>query len=173
VGKYLDMLQRQEPRRSYDKNDINDINDKRYGAGCVQTEAHNPQYGFGRISRFCRAFEELQRRCPERVDTVDWQAAVKDGRAFLAKWGEQAEALGWTARDLFGLAPVPEKPASNYRRLSRYDLSGLVWLLKGRPVVALTESEAAIENATGAILVYRRYDKPALRPLGHTLADLT
>jgi hypothetical protein len=29
--------------------------------------------------------------------------------------------LGWTAQDLFGLPPVPEKPAPNYRRLSRYD----------------------------------------------------
>jgi hypothetical protein len=74
---------------------------------------------------------------------------------------------------LFGLAPVPDKPASNYRRLSRYDLSGLVWLLKGRPVVALTESGAAIENPTGAILVYRSYDKPALGPLGDSLEDLT
>jgi hypothetical protein len=170
VGKYLDMLQRREVQRSYDKNDIND---KRYGGACVQTDAHNPQNRFGRINRFCRTFEELQRRCPERIDRVDWQAAVEDGRAFLAKWGEQAEALGWTARDLFGLAPVPDKPASNYRRLSRYDLSGLVWLLKGRPVVALTESGAAIENPTRAILIYRRYDKPALGPLGDSLEDLT
>ena len=32
-----------------------------------------------------------------------------------------AEALRWTARDLFGLHAVPDNPAPNYRRLSRYD----------------------------------------------------
>jgi hypothetical protein len=38
--------------------------------------------------------------------------------------------------------------------------------LQGRPIVALTDSTAAIENPTGAITVYRRYDKPALGPVG-------
>src|SRR5689334_13214251 len=61
-------------------------------------------------------------------------------------WGERAEAFGWTNRDLFGLAAVPEKPAASYRRLSRYDMTGLIWLLRGRPVVALTEATAAIQG---------------------------
>jgi hypothetical protein len=65
--------------------------------------------------------------------------------------GKQATALGWTARDLFGLQPVADKPAPNYRRLSRNDETGLIWLLQGRPVVVLTESTGAIENPTGAI----------------------
>jgi len=39
---------------------------------------------------------------------------------FLTVWGEKARALGWTAKDLFGLAPVPHKPVASYRRLSRY-----------------------------------------------------
>jgi hypothetical protein len=54
---------------------------------------------------------------------------------------------------LFGLPRIPEKPAPNYRRLSRYDETRLIWLLKGRPVVALTEATAAIENPTGAITI--------------------
>jgi hypothetical protein len=65
---------------------------------------------------------------------ADWQQAVEDGRRFLARWGEQTKALGWTAHDLFGLAPPPERPAASYRRLSRYDMTGLIWLLRGRPV---------------------------------------
>jgi len=61
-----------------------------------------------------------------------------------------------TARDLFGLHRPPEKPHPSYSRLSRYDETGLIWLLQGREVVALTEATAAIQNPT-AITVYRRY----------------
>ena len=93
-------------------------------------------------------------------------------RAFLARWGDQAEALGWTSRDLFGLHTPPAQPHPSYSRLSRYDATGLVWLLRGRPVVALTEATAAIQNPTGAITVYRRHNKPALGPLGDSLEDL-
>jgi hypothetical protein len=52
----------------------------------------------------------------------------------------------------------------SYRRLSRYDQTGLIWLLQGRPVVALTEAAAAIQNSTGAITIYLRHNKPALGP---------
>jgi hypothetical protein len=38
--------------------------------------------------------------------------------------------------------------------------------------VALTEATAAIENTTGNITVYRRYNKPGLGPLGDSLEDL-
>jgi hypothetical protein len=51
---------------------------------------------------------------------------------------------------LFGLHTPPERPHPSYRRLSRYDETGLVWLLQGRPVVALTEATAAIQGSTGA-----------------------
>jgi hypothetical protein len=73
---------------------------------------------------------------------------------------------------LFGLAPVPDNPHPSYRRLSRYDATGLVWLLEGRPVVALTADTAAIENPTGNITTYRKHNKPALGPLGDSLEDL-
>jgi hypothetical protein len=115
---------------------------------------------------------ELCERCPDHIEASRWQLALEDGRRFLIRWGEQAAALGWTSRDLFGLAPVPEKPAPNYRRLSRYDETGLIWLLGGRPVVALTDTTAAIKNATGAVTVYRRHNKPALGPVGDSLDDL-
>jgi hypothetical protein len=62
--------------------------------------------------------------------------------------GQYPHALGWTARDLFGLHRPPEKPHPSYSRLSRYDETGLIWLLQGREVVALTEATAAIQNPT-------------------------
>jgi hypothetical protein len=80
--------------------------------------------------------------------------------------GDQVEALGWTARDLFGLDKPAEKPHPSYSRLSRYDKTGLIWLLQGRPVVALTEATAAIQSSTGAITIYRRHNKPAVGPVG-------
>ena len=40
-----------------------------------------------------------------------------------------------------------------FSRLSRYDETGLIWLLQGRPVVALTEATAAIQSSTGALTI--------------------
>jgi hypothetical protein len=123
---------------------------------------------FGRLGRTYAALTALS---PKHVPADRWQQAVQDGRRFLAKWGAQAVALGWTPRDLFGLHKSPDQPHPSYRRLSRYDETGLIWLLQGRPVVALTAATAAIENPTGAITVYRRYDNPALGPVGDSLDD--
>src|SRR5262249_11775381 len=120
---------------------------------------------------YSAALATLEARVPERVDRVDWEQAVADAKRFLVQWGEQAEALGWTARDLFGLHEVPDRPPPTYRRLSRYDETGLVWLLRGREVVALTETTAAIRGASGSILTYRKLNKPALGPVGDSLDD--
>jgi hypothetical protein len=123
-------------------------------------------------SPFGRTFTVLESRRPDHVPVERWQQCVEDGRRFLAKWGEQAEALGWDSRDLFGLHTPPAKPHPSYSRLSRYDETGLIWLLDGRDVMALTKATASIRSATGAITTYRRFDKPALGPLGDSLDDL-
>jgi hypothetical protein len=112
--------------------------------------------GYG---RFDHVFGALQRHCPAHVDVGRWQQCLDDGHHFLWVWGGQAEALGWTAADLFKLHPVPSAPHPTYSRLSRYDCTGLIWLLQGRRVVALTESAAAIRNPTGNITVYRRLNR--------------
>jgi hypothetical protein len=155
MGRYLDILKRAESARY----DINDINDQRGG--------------FCRFGRLCRTLEALESRCPSYIPSEHWQQAVEDGRRFLTQWGNQAAALGWTARDLFGLASLPDNRHPSYRRLSRYDETGLIWLLRGRQVLALTEGIAAIESPTGAVTVYRRHNKPALGPLGDSLDNFT
>jgi hypothetical protein len=148
----------------------------REAANCEKSEMRE---GRSLISQFASSQQRLSRvlaalesRCPDHVSADHWQQAVEDGRRFLAQWGEQAEALGWTVRELFGLAAIPDKPHPRYGRLSRYDKTGLIWLLRGRPVLALTESIAAIESPTGTVTVYRRYNKPALGPVGDSLDDL-
>jgi hypothetical protein len=56
--------------------------------------------------------------------------------------------------------------------VSRYDSTGLVWLLQGQPVIALTGSTAAIQNTTtGNITIYRKANKPAYGPVGNSLDD--
>jgi hypothetical protein len=129
--------------------------------------------GFPEVwGRYGRVFAALESGCPEEVPPARWRQAIEDGCAFLARWGEQAEALGWTAKDLFGLHKVPEKPHPSYSRLSRYDETGLIWLLQGAQVIAFTEATAAIQNPTGNVTTYRRHNKPAFGPLGDDLDDL-
>ncbi len=151
MGKYLDLA-----RKTF--------------AGTTNTTEHDrsppeaPLVVFGRIGRTCKVLEQ---RCPDHVPAMRWQQAVEDGRRFLARWGKQAEALGWTARDLFGLQTPPAKPHPSYSRLSRYDETGLIWLLRGREVAALTETTASIRSAAGNITIYRKHNKPALGHPGH------
>jgi hypothetical protein len=130
--------------------------------------------GFSDFSgHYGRTMVALEARCPDLISAERWRAAVEDGRRFLIRWGEQAEALGWAARDLFGLHRPPASPHPSYSRLSRYDETGLIWLLQGREVIALTDATAAIQSPTGDITIYRRHNKPALGPLGDSLDDFT
>ena len=113
----------------------------------------------------------VESECPAAVETGRWRQAIAEAAAFLAKWGARAHACDWTARDLFGLHPVSAHPTLTFQRLSRYDATGLIWLLRGRPVIALTETEAAIQGAL-AVLIYRKLRKPALGPVGDSLDDV-
>jgi hypothetical protein len=117
-------------------------------------------------------FDTLERRCPDLIEPDRWRQAVGDGRQFLAAWGEQAHALGWTVQELFGLCPIPANPRPFFDRLSRYDLTGLIWVLGGRPVVSMTTDSAAIRTLSGGAVVYRKHNKPALGPLGDSLEDM-
>src|SRR5262249_45471126 len=99
----------------------------------------------------------LEARCPELVRIDRWQHVVSDGKTFLTRWGDQAHALGWTARDLFGLIAVPEHAKPSFSRLSRCDETGLIWLLEGRKVLALTAETAAVHNPSGSITTYRKH----------------
>jgi hypothetical protein len=167
--RYLDVLDRVAETHANAKSAKSAKSDPRTNSEAVQNSqvSQNSQ-----AQTLLSVLAALEARCPDHVPTVRWQQAVEDGRAFLAKWGGQAEPLGWSARDLFGLHQPPAKPRPSYSRLSRYDHTGLVWLLQGRSVLALTDGTAAIKNATGAITIYRRFNKPALGPLGDSLDDV-
>jgi hypothetical protein len=118
--------------------------------------------------------EVLAKPCMKCVDHVArhrWQQMIWDADILLAKWGARAQALGWASQELFGLHTPPERPAANYHRLVRYNETGLIWLLRGRRVIALTTTMAAIQGATAA-LKYRKLNRPALGLLGDSLDGL-
>jgi hypothetical protein len=93
-------------------------------------------------------------------------------RLLLDKLGAREHEDERAAPVRHGFHQPPAQPHPSYSRLSRYDETGLIWLLCGREVVALTEATAVIRSSTGAITIYRRHYKPALGPVGDSLDDL-
>ena len=85
-------------------------------------------------STYAGALAALIERCPAFVEAERWQQCLANAERVLAQWGEQAAVLGRTERDLCGLREPPAKPHPSYRRFSRRDCIGLVWLLQGAPV---------------------------------------
>ena len=78
-----------------------------------------------------------------------WAQFLEDARAFRASgFAVQAKALGWTDADLFG--------CNDIRPFARIDCMGLVWLLNGDRIVALTAEGAVIEAKGGSQLTYQR-----------------
>jgi hypothetical protein len=105
---------------------------------------------------YASALVALCAKCPAYVPEDRWHQAITDATTFATKWGVEAQALGWTVPELFGMHPVPERPPPNYSRLARLDAMGLLWLLRGRPVIVLTSTEAIIRCRSNASLTYRR-----------------
>jgi len=169
--RYLDVLEKVAQAHANAKSAKSAKSGPRTNAEAAQNSQNSQN---SHVQKLGSVLVALESRWPDLVPLDRWQQAVADGKTFLAQWGEQAEALGWTAKDLFGLLTVPGHAKPSFNRLSRYDETGLVWLLYGRRVVALTEGTAAIQNpATASITMYRRFDKPALGPLGDSLEDFT
>ena len=90
---------------------------------------------------------------------LDWSAGWKilqeDALHFLKNWAAQAHALGWETIDIFGV-----HGAAPHARL---DGMGLVPLLNGRPVAAITADSAIISSQAGHTHVFH---KPRCRPRG-------
>ena len=80
-----------------------------------------------------------------------WQQLIVDAERFLADWAQQAAPFGWPAWELFGC----------HRRApwGRIQGMGLVLLLHGDPLAALTATEAMIRRPSGSHQTWRR--KPA------------
>jgi hypothetical protein len=87
--------------------------------------------------------EELKRSEPPAWASAErWRELVADAESFLAAWGKTADRLGWTTLDLFGVHPTA--PAA------RFDVMGLILILRGKSVSGLAERTATIDCKSGA-----------------------
>jgi hypothetical protein len=171
VGKYLDLVRKAQKLKSIgDRSDESDKSPPLVASVALVATANENRDGTG--IPYARTLGALRSRCPDYVPHPRWGQALADSERFVAEWGPQAQALEWSPRDLWGLHKPPDNPASSYSRLSRYDETGLLWLLQGRQVTALSSNIAAIKSpTTGSITKYRKDKKPALGPLGDSLDD--
>jgi hypothetical protein len=86
---------------------------------------------------------------PADVPLARWQQFIDDcGRFLDLGWANRAEALGWRPSELFGF--------DRERPLARYEHMGLLWILQGGKLVALTAQTATIDTLTGSLQTYRR-----------------
>ncbi len=89
----------------------------------------------------------LAMTCPASCPDARWQALREDAYRFLRDHAARAHGLGWTGLDLFGVHPG--------KSWVRFDCMGLVPLLNGARVTALSGIEAVIEKSSGARLTFR------------------
>ena len=136
------------------------------------TNSHNSQF-----ARSQRPYATRSSRSRKFAARIMWIRPVGGSRSRTgsALWacGASRPSL-WLDRSRPVRPPhAPANPHPSYSRLSRYDATGFVWLLQGRPVVALTVTTAAIESPrTGSVPIYRKHNKPGYGPLGDSLEDL-
>jgi hypothetical protein len=95
-------------------------------------------------------------RSPRNYPEHAWQQLIVDAERFLDGWAQQAVALGWHDWEVFGC----------HKRApwGRIQGMGLVLLLRGDEIAALTETEAVIRTRTGARQAYRRQPRDPLHP---------
>jgi hypothetical protein len=103
-------------------------------------------------------------RPPGDVPLRRWQLFVDDVGCFLdSDFCAVAAAFGWGPLDLFG--------CDRDRPFARIDQAGLLWLLSGGKLIALTENVATIETRTGGRQTYRCKSHDPGRVLAWELAD--
>jgi len=131
---------RHSPQGQYEEDEINEIS---------PTALPRSEQGARGPEEWVVGVEKLKlMRVPQSTAPRYWRQAVTDANRFLSRWGTAAAVLGWSTLDLFG--------AHRHRPLARYDTSGLVVVLDGAEVVALTADCAEIRTRSGALQRYRR-----------------
>jgi hypothetical protein len=101
-------------------------------------------------------------RPPNGVPITRWQQFIEDAVTFLhSPFCCAAAALGWSAHDLFG--------CDAKRPFERIDQAGLLWLLNGKRLIALTSNEAILDCQNGVRQTYRRTPTEAGRVLAWEL----
>jgi hypothetical protein len=123
------------------------------------------EYDGGAPRAWAEGFARLHPdRPPSDVPLRRWQTFVDDvGRFLDGPFLTVAVTLGWGPLDLFG--------CDRDRPFNRIDKAGLLWLLNGDRLVALSENTAAIERRTGSRYTYHRKQLESGRTLAWELAE--
>jgi hypothetical protein len=117
------------------------------------TDAHDEraatvEFDGGAARAWAEGFARLDPTCPPSdVPPKRWLRFIDDCGTFLDDgWAAKAAALGWGPADLFG--------CDRHKPYARIDSMGLLWLLNGRKLIALSAGAAAIPTASGSNLTY-------------------
>lgn len=124
------------------------------------------EYEAGVPREWAEGFARLQVMAPPPgIRPARWQQVIDDAGRFIDRWAATAARLGWDTASVF--AVHPEKPEA------RVDMAGLVWLIDGSEVVAISADTAKLRHKRGAVLSY--YRRPRGEPLVMVweLADTT
>jgi hypothetical protein len=142
--------------------------DARKRSATGRTDAHEEraaliEYDSGAPREWAEGFARLDRaRLPDDVPQQRWLQFIDDCGMFLdGRWPAKAASLGWGAADLFG--------CDTHKPFARVDWLGLMWLLNGRRIVALTADSPAIMTSNGGRLTYRRVPNDPGRVLAWSL----
>ena len=112
------------------------------------------EYGAGVPREWAEGFARLDcTHPPADFPLHRWRQIIDDGGLFLDQWANKAAALGWTVVDVFGLNPA--NPSV------RYDGMGLVPLIKGQRIIAISADSARLRMRTGHIQTYARRPSPS------------
>jgi hypothetical protein len=121
-----------------------------FGADTDDSRAAVIGYGGSAPSEWAEALARLDpAQPPADVPDGRWRRFIDDCGVFLdSGWAGRAAALGWE----------PPEGCDRAKPFARVSRQGLLWLLNGRPLLALTGDIAATANANGGRLTY--YKRP-------------
>ena len=115
-------------------------------AAIIEFDAGVPREWAEGFARLC-----LMPRHPDFMEER-WQRLIDDAGMFLDRWAVQVAAMGWTTREVFGV--------DDRKPYARLDQMGLVPLIGGDKVMAVSADSATIQTPTGARQrIFRRADK--------------
>jgi hypothetical protein len=102
-----------------------------YPAPCIIRE---PPFGSDGVPlRYRAAWQTLLAQCPHGMRTIVWEAAIYDTALLFSDFGAELARLDWTACDLFD---APHRGTEG----------GLVWFIKGSPVVTIGRTVAFTQD---------------------------
>jgi hypothetical protein len=153
VGRYIDLARSSESKKD--------------GATMDDGVAGEPAGAVASADRLDEAPSSLAAAGPHRLPLPDvplkrWLTFTGDvGRFLDSPFCAVAVALGWGAYDLFG--------CDRDRPFARIDRAGLLWLLNGDRVIALTTETAVIEKHTSTRQTWHRKPTEATQVLAWEL----